>query len=87
MKKRLYKILFAGVFLVLVSSCTSMKPFFEVGTVTGEKSISARGYTVKSGFHPSSGVFNDSNADLFSVQKDRKWKASASFPAKIRLEF
>ena len=87
MKKRLYKIIFSGVLLLLVTSCTTMKPFFEVGTVSGVKSISAKGYTVKSGFHPSSGVFNDNSADMFSVQKGRKWKASASFPAKIRLEF
>lgn len=87
MKKQAYKLILAGVALLIVSGCTGMKPLFEVGTVPGLKSPETKGYTVRYGFHPSTGVFNNGNTDLITVQKDQKWKVSASFPAKMKFEF
>ena len=88
MKKKVFKIIITGTILLLASSCAGMKPFFQAGTAPGLKPQGVKGYTVTYPFnHPSSSVFNTGSSDLVTIQKNRKWKVSASLPAKFRCEF
>ena len=87
MKKQLYKIIFAGSVLLLASNCSGMRPFYQTGSVPAMKPQITSGLTVKHCFHPTSGILNDKNKDMISIQKDRKWKVSASLPVKLRFDF